>query len=269
MTKTFIVTGATGAIGRAIVDGLVDKKAGNIILAVRNTEKARGIIQSHEDYGYRIHAMRLDLADFDSVRTFAKNILDSGERIDGIFNNAGTMPGKLIITGDGYEEATQTNFLSTGLLTRLLLPAVNYGGSVVFTTSMTRHIARLSPEWDKLSKTRHQRFVTYGRSKLMLTHFAKCLADELECRNIKVNCSDPWIVNSGMIKMNIKIVDFLSDKIASHLFHSPDKGAQAAMNAMFSDKSGSIFLSGSDSPIPASYSKSKYHYMPSEVIASL
>ena len=266
---TYIVTGATGGIGKAITEGLIAGGAGRVILACRNTAKAQSLIASLDRRDTELEAIQLDLESFDSVRRCAAEVAERGYMVDGLFNNAGTMPGEMRLTADGYESATQTNFLATALFTRLLLPAVADGGGIVFTTSMTRRIARLRDDWRERAVTHHHRFTTYGRSKLMLTHFALDLSRELAPRGIRVNCSDPGIVDSAIITMGNRAIDYLSDKIFRPAISTPAQGAAPALAAMSADVTGCIFTLRGHSPIPASYLSDPLHRLPSEAVEML
>lgn len=267
--KTYIVTGATGGIGKAIVKGLTERGAARVILACRNIAKARQLIESLQPGMTELTAMEVDLESLESVRRFAKAVAASGLSIDGLFNNAGTMPGGMSLTADGYESATQTNFLATGLLTRLLLPCMADDGAIVFTTSMTRRIARLRDDWRERAVSHHHRFTTYGRSKLMLTHFALDLSGELRHRHIRVNCSDPGIVDSAIITMDNKVIDYLSDRLFRPVISTPEQGAAPALAAMESRLTGHIFTLSGHSPIPADYQKQRLHPIATDAVRAL
>lgn len=266
--NTYIVTGATGAIGRAIVSELVKLRAAHIILACRDAAKALNAISLNNTTTTVMEFLPLNLADFSSVKEFANTIIRRGIKINGLVHNAGTMPGKVNITKDGYEIATQTNFLSTGLLTELLIDSMAKDSKIVFTTSMTRRIARLRSDWQELSTAHHQRFVTYGRSKLMLTHYAVSLAQRLSSSGICVNCSDPWIVDSSIILMDNRIIDSLSARFAKYLFHSPFQGAAPTIDALRTSLSGYIFSLKGHKRIPDSYLRHPLHKLPSEIIGN-
>lgn len=244
-----IVTGATGGIGKAIVRGLVARGAATIILACRNEAKAEAMAAEIDFGATRPEVMKLDLESLESVREFAGAVMDKGYVIDCLFNNAGTMPGQMKLTVDGLESATQTNYVATVLLTRQLLPAIADEGAIVFTTSMTRHIARMRDDWRERAITHHHRFTTYGRSKLMVTRFAGGLAAELAPRRIRVNCSDPGIVDSAIITMGNRVIDALSDRLFRPLIATPEQGAAPALAAMESPLTGHIFTRRGSKPI--------------------
>lgn len=252
---TYIVTGATGGIGKALVAGLVTRKVDRIVLACRNVMRAEEIVGAYRNVTTELCVIELDLESFESVRRFASEIQSNRYRLNGLINNAGTMPGRVRITQDGYESATQTNFLSTMLLTELLVPFFDRNSSVVFTTSMTRRLASFHNNWDEMSRCHHNRFVTYGRSKKMLTAYAAMLSENLKSKGINVNCSDPWIVDSGIISMGNKVIDAMSSALFRPLIYTPVQGAQSAFNALDSKETGLIFTLHKSKPIPYEYSE--------------
>jgi NAD(P)-dependent dehydrogenase (short-subunit alcohol dehydrogenase family) len=253
---TYIVTGATGGIGRAIVEALIANRAEHIVLACRNVARAEALIASiGVAKTVKLEARKLDLQSFDSVRQFALGVRADGLVVSGLMNNAGIMPGGVSLTVDGYEAATQVNFLATMLLTELLLPTMAHNGSaIVFTTSMTRRIARLHTNWQHLAVARHNRFVTYGRSKKMLTAYAAQLSHRVESMGIRVNCSDPGIVDSNIITMGNRFIDMLSKWFFRPLIYTTTQGAKPAIAALRSLDSSMIYTLNGSQPIPPSYS---------------
>ena len=258
----YIVTGATGGIGRAIVEGLIrDHAPCRIIMAVRNTSRGESLAATlHRPDSVSVDVMPLDLASLDSVRRFAATLTDSGTRVTALLNNAGVMPGGVTVTADGLEIATQTNFVSTALLTHLLLPVIDDDGAIVFTTSVTRYLPRLRRDWARLAIRRHQRFVTYGRSKLMLTHYALHLAESLKERGIRVNCSDPGVADTGIIGLGHPLIDRLADLLVRPIIHTPAQGAAPALRALTADTTATILTYQGNSPIPRRWLDSPAHH---------
>lgn len=267
--EVYIVTGATGGIGRSIVKALVKRDVDHVVLACRNVEKAKEFIASFGYVSTVLTPMKLDLESFASVRGFVRDVADSGMNVMGLFNNAGTMPGKMKLTEDGYESATQVNFLATGLLTELLIPYMGKGCHIVFTTSMTRRLVCLRRNWAQRSVRHHSRFITYGRSKLMVTHYALALSARLAGRGIKVNCSDPGIVDSAIIKMDNKVIDWLSDRFFRPLVYSTDRGAAPAVASLDTDITSNMFTPRGCHPMSARYLYQKKHHIPLDAIRDI
>jgi NAD(P)-dependent dehydrogenase (short-subunit alcohol dehydrogenase family) len=260
-TPVYIVTGATGGIGREIVAGLVrDHAPCHIILAVRSVDRGNELADRYSGIdGVTVEARHLDLSTLASVHLFADGIKASGLRINGLINNAGIMPGGVTLTTDNLEIATQTNFVATAVLTLCLHPLIVDGGAIVFTTSITRLLPRLHRNWATLAVDRHQRFVTYGRSKLMLTHFALEMAQQLEPRHIRVNCSDPGVADTAILRLGHPIVDRLADMLVRPIVHTAAQGATAALRALTADTTACIFTLKGCKPIPPKWLQHKLH----------
>ncbi|KAH6940180.1 hypothetical protein HPB50_026154 [Hyalomma asiaticum] len=110
-------------IGKATAMELARRKA-RVILACRNTEKARSAAQEILDStGRSVVVKQLDLASFKSVNDFCDDILRTETRLDVLINNAGivTESKAVQLTEDGYELCYQSNYLSHYLLTMRLL----------------------------------------------------------------------------------------------------------------------------------------------------
>lgn len=235
----YIITGATGGIGRATAVALaLEGKA--LVLACRNVNTAaifaRELIAKtgNED----ITVLRLDLSTFESVRTFISDLKALNRPVHALINVAGVMTRESMITPDGYEQSVEVNYLGTALLSLLTAPIMTDGGKIVFTTSLTRLVSRIPAQFPHESN--FSQLGTYGRSKLALTMFAIYLTTVLKTSGIKVACADPGIVNTNMITMNRWF-----DRIADHLFRpfisTPAQGAQALLKALNSTETGLLF----------------------------
>ncbi|MBQ7941436.1 MAG: SDR family NAD(P)-dependent oxidoreductase [Muribaculaceae bacterium] len=244
LSPLYIVTGTTGSIGGKIAETIA-KEGKAVVLACRNIEKAE--LQKErlmQLTGNRdIHCRELKLDSFASVKSFCNELNAQGRRIASIVNNAGIMTHGSEISSCGYEMDFMVNVFSPALMSILLEPLLEKGASVVFTTSLTRDIWNLS-ECFPYEKHFGQ-LATYGRSKRALTMFAVWLACEYDKRGIRVNCADPGIVNTGMIRMQ-RWFDPLADVFFRPFISSPEKGALSALYAMKSMKTGIIYYHGKE-----------------------
>ncbi|KAK9412644.1 dehydrogenase/reductase SDR family member 13-like [Crotalus adamanteus] len=112
--------GGNVGIGKATAVDLA-RRGARVILACR--DKARGesaVCDIRRESGNSdVILMILDLANLNSVQTFAKTFLKSEPHLDILINNAGVF--KAGQTADGFDEAFQVNHLAHFLLTHLLL----------------------------------------------------------------------------------------------------------------------------------------------------
>lgn len=235
-----IVTGATGAIGREICRKLcTENRYVELVLACRNMAKAEKLADSlRKEYPQAVvGTLELDLADRRSVERAASSL--RRESIAGLINNAGVMNREYRQAPGGGELTVAVNYEHTRLLTELLLPMMQSGASIVFTTSLTRFMRRrgAAAEVDERS---FSQLGTYGLSKRLITDYAASLAERLKDRDIRVNCADPGIVDSGMITMH-RWFDRLADLVFRPFIRSPRDGAIPAMRAFAAPSSGSIY----------------------------
>lgn len=124
-----VMTGGTSGFGALAAEQLRGRRDAELLIGDRGR-------QGREVAG----ALPLDLARLDSVRSFARAVLDrlDGRPVDALVLNAGGIRaddrGRTV---DGYETTFAVNHLAHYLMIRLLLPALADGGRVVLTTSGT------------------------------------------------------------------------------------------------------------------------------------
>ena len=132
----YIVTGATGGIGRALTEGLC-RKGLRVVMACRNMEKAeavrQGIMRSGRAGNGEITVRTLDMASLGSIGRFAEELRSEGAEIAALVNNAGVMSARFGLTADGIEQCMGVNYVGPYALTRLLLPMIADGGRIVNT----------------------------------------------------------------------------------------------------------------------------------------
>lgn len=233
MNAEVLLTGATGGIGREIAAALACRGE-RLILGCRNVGKARELasrLPGNHD------VVELDLADEKSVRAAAAAL--AGRKLKGIINNAGTMERRYRTDSQGREMTMIVNYWNTRLLTELLLPQVEKGGRIVFTTSLTRFVPFLSKSLDVSPKDFSQ-LLTYARSKKALTRYASELSRRVVAQGIGVNCADPGVVDTGMISMG-RWFDPLADMLFRPFIRSAKKGAEPALRAFTAPAAGLIY----------------------------
>lgn len=127
--KTAIVTGANSGLGLECARQLLDGGLGRLILAVRDEGKG---VAAREDLASgralkppsaAIEVWHLDYASYDSVARFADRAKGL-KNLDIVVLNAGIYRIPHLILPTGHEEDVQVNYLSTSLLTILLLPVL-------------------------------------------------------------------------------------------------------------------------------------------------
>ncbi|KAJ7483188.1 hypothetical protein FB451DRAFT_1129081 [Mycena latifolia] len=122
--KTVLVLGANTGIGFEATKHFATMNPGRLILACRNQSKGQAAVEKLKaDTGYsKAELWIVDLADFASVKQFAKKFEQDGGRLDILVENAAVGLFDYEPTKDGFETSLQVSNLSTPLLALLLLP---------------------------------------------------------------------------------------------------------------------------------------------------
>lgn len=167
--RRFIVTGANSGTGKEAARRLA-KAGATVVMGVRTPgkgEAAKAEILA-EFPEARLEVRRIDLADLASVREFARGVLEDGQPLHVLVNNAGVMvPPTRLETADGFELQFGTNFLGPFALTNLLLPLLLEADAprVATMSSGTANFGRISFD-DLESAKRYRPGRAYAQSKL-------------------------------------------------------------------------------------------------------
>jgi NAD(P)-dependent dehydrogenase (short-subunit alcohol dehydrogenase family) len=236
----YVITGATGAMGRVISKRLAAQDKA-LILACRDMEKGEKLVKDLKEFSSNndITAMHLDLSSFARVKAFVAELSELKRPVAALINNSAVLTRRRKTSVDGYELTIQVNFLSTVLLSMLMVPMFQEkGGRIVMTTSLMRNFTSLPYEFPAVNN--FVPLTTFAQSKLALTLFSIYMSTTLRTRHVNVNCADPGLINAGMLTLS-HWFDKLRDHVGQTLIHNPEDGAIAAMRALESSDTGFIF----------------------------
>ena len=187
--KTVVVTGANSGLGFEVTRAFA-KKGGTVVLACRSTERGEDAAQRVRDEvpDADLDVRHLDLANLDSVRSFAESFLADYDDLHVLCNNAGVMATPYRTTDDGFELQFGVNHLGHFALTGQLLSrlAETEGKTRVVTTSSGAH--RMGEiDFDDLHHQRsYGKWEAYGQSKLANLLFAYELDRRLAVADVDV-----------------------------------------------------------------------------------
>lgn len=137
--RTVLITGANVGIGFEAAVKFVTLGASKVILGVRNLDKGNAAATSIASRTGRkgvLQVSKLDMQDYNSIRTFAKVVHDELDRLDYVILNAGVAQAMFETSPSGWEVDLQVNTLSTVLLALLLLPKLKASRRDGFTPSL-------------------------------------------------------------------------------------------------------------------------------------
>ena len=231
MTKIAIITGADGGMGQEHVKAVA--LAGyEVVMACRNPQKAWPVCKEliAKTQGAKIQVLKLDLSSFSSIYSFVDEIKKQYNHLDLLLNNAGTLLHQPEATEDGIEKTVGVNYLGHYVLTHQLLTLMPAGSRIVNMVSLTIRYGKIDHDiFTPVDRKHFNRFTTYSDSKLALLYFTLDLAEELKERGITVNCADPGIVSTNIIRQGNIVVDKLCDWLFRPIIYKPAKGASTML----------------------------------------
>ena len=190
--KVAIVTGASSDIGKGIAKKFVEEGA-KVILTARNLE---GLENVRKEIGNddSTAVMTCDLTDESQTLQVVNQIMDTYGKIDVLVNNAGAINDPIHfheMQNSEIQKLINVNLLGVFNMTKAVLTKMVdvKSGSIVNIGSVSseRAIPRVH-------------LAVYSATKAAIPMFTKSMAVEYARRNIRCNCVNPGIINSGSIK---------------------------------------------------------------------
>ncbi len=172
--RVAVVTGSSSGIGYETARVLAEKNA-TVIIAVRNLKKgavaADRIRSRHPDADVKV--MELDLADLESIRSFAAEFKRNYSRVDLLINNAGVMMPPFTKTADGFELQFGTNHMGHFALTGLLMDLITatHDSRIINVSSGAHNYGNLDFEDLNWEKRPYKKARAYGDSKIANLYF--------------------------------------------------------------------------------------------------
>jgi len=229
--KHVAITGPTAGIGRSAALEIA-RRGAQLSLFCRNLQKAEELRQEIiAAGGLEPTIILMDMADLSSVRNAAQTLLDSGQALDVLLNNAGVVNTRRKETVDGFEETLAVNHFAPFLLTGLLMPGLKRSpGARIVNVASHAHAFVKSMGFEDMQATRgFKTFREYGRSKLANILFTRRLAARLEEQDLTVNCLHPGAVATSLGSQNNGFLGRNLPRLLKPFFRSPQEGAQTSI----------------------------------------
>lgn len=214
---TAIITGGNSGLGYESAVQLLDLKLSRLVLAVRSQEKGQMAATKLRERFPRakVEVLLLDMSSYNSIQTFARQVETSLPRIDFVLLNAGVRKVDFtIVESTGHEENLQVNYLSTMLLTVLLLPilkAKRVPGVAPTHLTIVNSMLSLGVTLSNRNETslfqsfdNPQNFSAvqqYNITKLLAHMFLWNLVDYVSADDVIVNLADPaFVKGTGLLR---------------------------------------------------------------------
>jgi len=196
--RVAIITGAASGIGAAIAKAFTISGA-RVVAVDRNADRLKKVVNELNSIGSTTIAIETELTDTAAITRVVETSLETFGKINVLVHCAG------IFSPLPFNETTREDFilhmdvnlLAPFELSRLALPHLQPGSSIIFVTSTTERIG--SPNT-----------TAYAASKAALSSMMRGMAVELAARDICVNAVSPGFTATPMnefLRKNQTIVD--------------------------------------------------------------
>lgn len=189
--RVVIVTGASTGIGRAAAR-LFAREGAKVVVGARRGGLLDDLVSEIADETGDVAAAVVgDVGEEATAARLVDTALGCFGRLDGAFNNAGTMGTPADSTGiaiDDWNEVVRTNLTAAFLAAKHQVPAMldGGGGSIVFTSTFVGHTVGFPG------------MAPYAASKSGLLGLTRALATEYGPRNVRVNTLLPGGTDTPM-----------------------------------------------------------------------
>ena len=123
--KTVIISGASSGIGKGLVKKLISEHGCTVIGIARNEKRMKALVSELGDKARYFSYYLFDVAEKESWRSFANDLIEKGIQPDILINNAGILP-KFNKFGhyslDYIDRAMQVNFYSNVYSMNVMIP---------------------------------------------------------------------------------------------------------------------------------------------------
>ena len=226
--KKILVTGATGGIGKALVQKFVSLE-GNVLATGTKTEKLDALKKEFPN----INILKFDISDHSKIEEFIENVASQLVGLDILVNNAGINMDNLSLRmkDDEWKKVIDLNLGSTFFLCKYGIKKMlkNKYGRIVNITSVVGHTGNLGQS-------------NYAASKAAIIGMSKSLAIEYAKKNITINCVSPGFIQS---KMTDGIVESIKAVLTSRIpMAKLGKGEDVANTVAFLSSDAASYITG-------------------------
>jgi len=203
-TKTFIVTGANGVIGKEIVKGIA-RTGAQVILAVRRRDAGEKTINEIAKEANiptsNMKVMEVDLSSQASIKKFADDFKSQHKQLHGLVNNAAynhSGPKKLSV--DGIEILWATNVMSYFLLSNLLLDTLKASTPSRIVNVASNYAGDLDVTDVEFARRPYSVNTAYRQSKQANRMLSWALDERIKGSGVTVNACHPGVSTSPVLK---------------------------------------------------------------------
>lgn len=199
--KVALVTGATGALGRAVTKTLLENGV-TVVATYRTEDKLNDLLQFVSTLKENLNPIKTDVTDERSVQNLAVKAIEKHGRIDFLLNIVGAYVGGTDVANtdeSAWGSMMNINLKSAFLCAKAVLPHMikqNYG-RIINVSSRTA-----------MEKGRRAKSGAYAVSKAGVIVLTETIAEEVKNYNINVHCIMPSTIDTPDNRRNFPKSDF-------------------------------------------------------------
>ena len=210
-----ILTGATGVIGKSVLDKIISAGS-NVIATGTNETKLKLIEEKYKN----INILKFDISEHEKIEKFVEDCSKIfSNKIDVLINNAGITQDNLSLRmkKEEWKKVIDLNLSSTFFMTKHVIKKMlkEKNGKIINVTSVVGHTGNIGQS-------------NYAASKAGIIGMSKSLALEYGKKNIKINCVSPGFIISEMTnKISDEHTELMKSRISLNKFGNPEDVANA------------------------------------------
>lgn len=221
--RVALVTGATGAIGRAIAAGIARRPDYELVIVGRDAGRVQQLVAELCRKSERPR-LRSEIVDLSSHASIAELAARFEGPLDVLINNAAVAPPRRQVTAQGIEQVFATNVLGYVWMMQELLSALSMGNHARIVNVASYWAGDLDSTDLEFKQRRYDNDAAYRQSKQANRMLTAAWAERLRDRDISVNSCHPGDVNSR-----------LSNDLGFGGAESPETGAETPLWVATSD----------------------------------
>jgi NAD(P)-dependent dehydrogenase (short-subunit alcohol dehydrogenase family) len=185
--RKFVITGANGHLGRAIVKGLLESGA-QVLALCRHKEN---LLMLEEEFGHFLRIDYVDCRNETELRNSFRRFHEEFGEIDGLINNiyAGSRRPQLFQSSEEILDTLDATFVSYWLALRSILPFLNKAKSSIVNNGSLWGL--VSPDPSNYLDLENEPSISLVSAKAAVHQFTKYSAVLLSKDNVRVNTIVP------------------------------------------------------------------------------
>lgn len=231
--KTAVVTGGTRGIGKAIAYKLAGNGANIAVIATRETDAAKKVIDEFASMGVKARLYTCDIKNADEVASTSEEILADFGQVDILINNAGITRDNILpsLSTMDIDDVIDVNLKGTMFVTKSFIRQFvrHRSGSIINISSVVGLMGNKGQ-------------TNYSASKAGIVGFTKSVAREYGKKNIRCNAVAPGYIATDMTdKLSDEQKDMVKSQIPLGTIGSPENVADLVL---FLASDSSAYITG-------------------------